>query len=103
MKIMKTVKIILAAMLFLCLAKMPYGYFQFVRFAVFLGSCLLAYNSYEKCLTNNMIIFIGLALLFQPFLKIALGRELWNIVDVAVAAILIGSIFYKEKFKEPIE
>ena len=84
-------------MLFLCLAKMPYGYYQFVRFAVFLGSCLLAYNSYEKCLTNNMIIFIGLALLFQPFLKIALGRELWNIVDVIVGIGLLLTLFISKK------
>ena len=84
-------------MLFLCLAKMPYGYYQFVRFAVFLGSSLLAYNSYEKGLINYMILFIGLALLFQPFLKIALGRELWNIVDVIVAIGLLVSI------KEPVK
>ena len=28
-----TIKIILAILLFLCLADMPYGYYQFVRFA----------------------------------------------------------------------
>jgi hypothetical protein len=76
---MKTIKVTLVLMLLLCLAKMPYGYFQFVRFAVFLGSSLLAYNSYEKGLTNYMILFIGLALLFQPFLKIALGLSLIHI------------------------
>ncbi len=96
---MKTVKIILAAMLFLCLAKMPYGYFQFVRFGALVGFTLLAYNSYEKGLTNYMIIFIGLALLFQPFLKIALGRELWNIVDVIVAIGLLVSIKEPHKNK----
>ena len=90
---MKTVKIILAAMLFLCLAKMPYGYFQFVRFGALVGFTLLAYNSYEKGLTNYMIIFIGLALLFQPFFKVALGRQIWNIVDVVVSVFLIVTIF----------
>jgi len=94
---MKTIKIILAAMLFLCLAKMPYGYYQIVRFTAFLGFALLGYNSYEKGLTNYMIIFIGLALLFQPFLKIALGRELWNIVDIIVAIGLLVSI--KDQYK----
>ena len=33
-----------------------------------------------------------LALLFQPFFKIALGREIWNIVDVVVGIGLILSI-----------
>ncbi len=94
---MKIVKVILALMLLLCLAKMPYGYYQFVRFGALVGFALLAYNSYEKGLTNYMIIFIGLGLLFQPFIKIALGRELWNIVDVIVAIGLLVSI------KEPVK
>lgn len=33
--------------------------------------------------------FVTLALLFQPFAKIALGRTVWNIVDVVVAVGLI--------------
>jgi hypothetical protein len=44
-----------------------------------------------------MIIYIGLAILFQPFFKIALGRELWNVVDVVVAIGLIVSIFKNPK------
>jgi hypothetical protein len=36
-----------------------------------------------------MILFIVLALLFQPLLPIALGRVIWNIVDVVVAGYLI--------------
>ena len=71
---------------------MPYGYYQFVRFVALVGFALLAFNSYEKGLTNNTIVYIGFALLFQPFIKIALGRELWNIVDVAVAIWLIVSL-----------
>jgi len=31
----------------------------------------------------------ALALLFQPFYKIALGRAVWNVVDVVVAAGLL--------------
>jgi len=45
-----------------------------------------------------MIIFVGLALLFQPFFKISLGREIWNIVDVIVGVGLLLSIFIKDKF-----
>lgn len=44
-----------------------------------------------------MIIYGGLALLFQPFFKIALGRQMWNIVDVIVGIGLIISIFMKPK------
>ncbi|MEQ2602819.1 DUF6804 family protein, partial [Phocaeicola vulgatus] len=34
-------------------------------------------------------LFAGLALLFQPFFKVALGRVLWNIIDLVVAVALI--------------
>ena len=43
-----------------------------------------------------MYLFIFFAILFQPFIKIALGRQIWNIVDVVVVVLLIGSMFYKK-------
>ena len=36
-----------------------------------------------------MITFGALAVLFQPIIKIPLGRAVWNVVDVAVAIGLI--------------
>lgn len=72
---------------------MPYGYFQIVRFAGLLGFGLLAYQANENKQTEMTIIFIGLALLFQPFFKVALGRQIWNIVDVVVSVFLIVTIF----------
>jgi hypothetical protein len=44
-----------------------------------------------------MIIYVALAILFQPFFKIALGRELWNIVDGIVGIGLIVSLVKKSK------
>jgi hypothetical protein len=48
-----------------------------------------------------LIIYGGLALLFQPFFKTALGRDLWNIVDVFVGIGLIISILMKPKERRP--
>ena len=84
-------------MLFLCLADMPYGYYQFVRLAGLIGFALLAYQANQEGKQTEMIIYVGLALLFQPFFKIALGRQLWNIVDVVVGIGLLISIFMKPK------
>jgi len=78
----KAIKIVLTNLLFLCLADMPYGFYQFVRFAGLIGFAILAYQANQQGRQTEMIIYGGLALLFQPFFKIALGRELWNIVDV---------------------
>lgn len=91
------IRIVLAILLFLCLADMPYGFYQFVRFVGLIGFAILAYQAHEQSRQTEMIIYGGLALLFQPFFKIALGREIWNIVDVVVGIGLIISIFMKPK------
>lgn len=71
---------------------MPYGYYQFVRFIALISFGILAYNAYQNERQTEAIVYIVLAILFQPFLKIALGRTLWNIVDVIVAIGLILSL-----------
>lgn len=91
------IKIILSLIFLLCLLQMPYGYYQAVRFIGFLGFALLAYFGYQENKKAEVIIFISLALLFQPFIKVALGRTGWNIVDVIVSAGLIISLFVKPK------
>jgi len=93
----KAIKVILAFLFFLCLADMPYGYYQFVRLAGLIGFAILAYQAHEQERQTEMIIYGGLALLFQPFFKIALGREIWNIVDVIVGIGLLLSTFIKQK------
>jgi hypothetical protein len=74
---------------------MPYGYYQLVRFAGLIGFAILAYQAHEQGKQTEMIIYGGLALLFQPFFKIALGRDIWNIVDVIVGIGLLLSIYRK--------
>jgi hypothetical protein len=88
-----TIKIILAILMFICLADVPYGYFQFVRFAALVGFGILAIAASNDEKQTEMFIFGALALLFQPFFKVALGREVWNVVDVIVGAGLLISTF----------
>ena len=76
---------------------MPYGYFQIVRFAALIGFAILAYNANEQGYKREVIIYVCLAILFQPLIKIALGRVVWNVVDVIVGIGLIASIFIKPK------
>jgi hypothetical protein len=93
MTITKIIKIALAILFFLCLLKLPYGYYQLVRFLALIGFAYLAYQANQENNNTAAIIYAALALLFQPFFKIALGRELWNIVDVVVAIGLLLTIF----------
>ena len=87
---MKYLSYILAILLFLCLADMPYGYYQFVRFAAAAFFAYAAYTENESGRKELVLVFIVLAILFQPFFKITLGRTLWNIVDVIVGLGLLG-------------
>ena len=47
-----------------------------------------------------MVILVALALLFQPFIKIALGRSIWNIVDIVVAVGLLLSVVFLKQYNE---
>ena len=97
---MNYLKLFLAAFMLLCLAPMPYGYYQLVRAVAMIAFAIMAYQHYEKENAPLAITFSGLALLFQPFIKVALGRTLWNVVDVIVAVLLIVLAFLEFRKKE---
>lgn len=78
-----------------CLADMPYGYFQLVRFLGMVGFLYIAFLEKEKGHGSFFIFWILSAILINPIFKISLGRELWNLVDVAWALLLVVSVFYK--------
>ncbi len=95
----KIILIIVAILLFVCLLNMPYGYYQFVRFVAMVAFAYLAYIANEQNNKNEAFVYIALVILFQPFMKITLGRTIWNIVDVIAAIGLILSLFQSKNNK----
>lgn len=85
----KSIKVVLAIMLGLCLLDMPYGFYQLVRFVALLGFGFLALQAYQQKKQTEVLILLGLAILFQPIVKIALGRDIWTVIDAIVAVGLI--------------
>ena len=81
------VKLIVAILLILCLANMPYGFYTLVRFVA--AFAFASYDYFKAGKDGLGFTFAALAVLFQPFIKIALGRFIWNIVDVIVAVGLV--------------
>ena len=79
----------LAIALMLCLFPMPYGCYILVRFASMIIFGCMVYSFYKEKKMPLCIIAGSLALLFQPFVKVILGRAMWNIVDVIVAIALV--------------
>lgn len=99
MKETTLIKIILSVLFLICIGDMSYGYFQIVRFFGFMGFGYLAFKELETENHKWVVFYIGSAILVNPIFKISLGRELWNIVDVIWAIILIGSIIINKNQK----
>ena len=96
----QTIRLILALLLFLCLADMPYGYYNFVRFVAAFVFAYFAFEYYKKEREGLAFTFGALALLFQPFTKLALGRVMWNVVDVVVGLGLVCLAYLEFKKKD---
>ena len=87
--IARAAQIALALLCIGCLLDMPYSYYMFVRWAALVVVAGLAWEAYDKNEVRMALLWAGLAVLFQPLFKIALGRTLWNVVDVLVAVLLV--------------
>lgn len=68
--IIPIIKIVLAAMLLLCLAPMPYGYYELVRLTSMLGFFILGYQSLKNKNEITGIIYFGLRYYFNHFGKL---------------------------------
>lgn len=84
----KYFNILLAIALLICLTPMPYGYYILIRYISAIAFGVMAYDNYCQKQKKMYVITLCLALLFQPLLKIPLGRDIWNFVDIIVATFL---------------
>ncbi len=65
-----------------------------------LGFAYLAFSLNSTKNKNEVFLYITLAILFQPFLKIALGRNLRNVVDVIFGVGLLLSLAIRKDIKK---
>ena len=96
------IKVGVAVLLLLCLTDLPYSFREIVRFASAAAFGYLSYDYFRLKREGLGFLFAALALLFQPFFKVALGRTIWNLVDILVViglVYLILNAFSKKKRK----
>ena len=91
------IKIGLTILLVICLFHMPYGYYQLFRFIAVVGFAILAWYEYERKNIILVILFVALAILFQPLTKVPVGRQSWVVIDIMVAAGLLLSMVVKKR------
>ena len=79
-----------AGMLGLALLPLPYGYFVFLRIVVCGGTAFLAWQHNTRIGLGVWVFTLGgLAILFNPLIPIHLTKQIWAVLDVGAAAILV--------------
>ncbi len=82
-----------AFLLFALVDGLPYGYFTLLRFVVCAVSVGVAAFSYKMEKMWVVWLFGFVAVLFNPLIPIHLTREIWVVIDVAIAALFVASAF----------
>jgi len=97
MKIPKPIFLVCASLLLFALAPLPYGYYTFLRLVVAGVSFVTAYNFYkqDEAIWTWTFVFVGI--LFNPFIPIHLSRDIWAVIDLFVAGLMI---FVSGKFSK---
>ncbi len=94
-------KVSLIILFVACLFDWEYGFYQLVRFLGMFGFIILGITSFLKSKIWFAVWIIS-AILINPFFKVALGRFIWNVVDVfwalllTISLILENNIDYEE-------
>lgn len=96
MSIIRKIQLATSVILLLCFLPMPYGFYMIVRIVTMFVCLFLMLGYYSVGKKELAATFGVIALLFQPIVKIALGRELWLLVDLVVAILLFVLALKKE-------
>lgn len=75
-------------LLLLALLPLPYGYYVFLRWAVCAAAVWMAWRTLRwRRDSIGGWLMIGCALLYNPFARVPLEREVWMAVNVATAVL----------------
>jgi len=79
-------------MLFGAIAEWPYGYYTILRWITCITSILMVLQAFEKNINWAKVIFIIIAILFNPLAPIYLSRNIWIPLDIVTAILFIFAI-----------
>lgn len=90
-KPLKNITIVLGVLLLLAIFPLTYGYYTFLKLAVFVGGSFLAYQFYQQKNAGWAVVLASMAILFNPIIPVYLTREAWLPIDLLCG----GLLFYK--------
>lgn len=79
---MKSIAQVTALALFLGIFTWPYEYYQLLRIVVFLVSAYFSHRYLQLKLIMPTVVFLGIAILFNPILPIYLLKSTWILIDI---------------------
>ena len=75
----------------------PYTYYIGLRWACFACFSFLAYRAYGNKMTGWLWVLAFVAILYNPFFRVRLEREIWYVVNGVTIGIAVTSIFAFKK------
>ncbi|MEI3270050.1 MAG: DUF6804 family protein [Candidatus Gastranaerophilaceae bacterium] len=88
--------LILIILLLLAILPLSYGYYILLRFLVCVGVIRELFLAPSNN-TDTTISLVAIAVLYNPIIKMALGRPIWTIVNIVTA---LYFIFYLSNNKK---
>jgi len=82
--------IAVTAMLLIGLTDLPHGYYVLLRFVVCGAFAFWAWEAFEAKRKIQWKLCAGIAAIYQPFLPLDLGRDLWEVVNVATVGVIVA-------------
>ena len=79
-------------MLFGAIAEWPYGYYILLRWLTCITSILVILQAFERNIDWAKVVFIVIAILFNPLAPIYLSRSTWIPLDIVTAILFIFAI-----------
>jgi len=78
--------------LFGAIAEWPYGYYILLRWITCITSIFVVFQAFEKNIDWAKVVFIVIAILFNPLAPIYLSRNIWVPLDIITAIFFIFAI-----------
>ncbi|MFF2388969.1 DUF6804 family protein [Agromyces sp. NPDC058104] len=94
---LRGVAIVGAGLLVAATFELDYGYYEFLRWGVFITASIAGFLCAERDKTNWVIGLVAIAILWNPFVPINLTREVWMPLDLVAAGYLALVAFVAAK------
>jgi hypothetical protein len=92
---LKNLQLLACGLLFLALANLPYGYYQFLRIVITIIAGINAVNITKSENKILFYVFLTVTILFNPIIPIYFDKKIWMPIDLSVGIIFGVTFFIK--------